>query len=1065
MAASDNHMEAVDRLNDYWDEVVREGAPAPADVDPELSETIRLLHALGREACPSTAFAVRLRRSLLDSDAPAAPPGPVRDATVLSPLPLGEGKGEGLPPDAACQDGGRQGRGPLWRLALLAGRAAAAVLLVAALGAIGVTAWTLARPLLEGRVGPNIAADPRQALVELHFTTADGRALQTGVSLGNGQIVTVATWADGPAFAKIEANWGKHVFAEAELVKVDRERGLALLQTRGAMPPAIGPAVSLEQGDLVRLLGREGPTTLPAPSGGTPDITSVLSVREGDGKLLFTGVALPDPRAFPPSPEPQAGPYLEVSAQTWPGLPGGLVLDSEDRPAALVTLVTTLTSGAQGTAYALPLDEVRRWAAGLPTEPTATPTPSPASAACPAPTLRPTYAPWGAVGAPREEAGERGVGHVYDGPPDLGWEPQGGGPTYLRISRQPTAAGLPPGGVVRSAGSRDVRLLWVGDPGVGDVAAWWQEGQGPCDTWRANLLWRQGGREEIERQLLLMVASLASEGEHDAEVWLDVRFQQRVPGGVRRVLPNRATAVPRSLIDGGGYDVALSFPADYDLAARRVTVGPEGWRFAVNSGATVPGATRTQYLFWIQPVGESPATTITVGVDGVKGPDGQPRALQFILEVGEETATPQASPTAVSGPPPPNPDLDGVAAQVDFPLYLPTYLPADVRLLGAAIREPRPGEGKVVELNYRIGPPWGGVPERNGFTLSESRPPRPVAVTAPEQVGQIVERPRIGAAEAVLYAGAAPGSGQEWALLAWEGEGDMHFEITSTLAPEDALAVARSLQPRPPAAPPANITYRPAAPDGRLITSGEAESRVRQFLGEPDASFDTTFEESPLAHRGGGYNPVFYVRRPVRLNAGTPDTCLVDARTGEVISAALHSNEQPEREARPVTKAEAAAIAEELARSRFAGFAELELTYSATSGPSDASLNPRSYYATWQKRAADSGAWLPLRLSIAVSLQTGRVTSYAATRADYAGPTAPKVSLERALETAKLAASRSHEWAAATVKWTKLEAVQMTEGYRLVWVMEFENERRLLADSLVDALTGELLVSLGEPSN
>jgi len=269
------------------------------------------------------------------------------------------------PAPAARPDVPPKTRHPFWRAALLLGRAAAAVFLIAALGLIGFATWTAGRPYIAGWIGPNVSADPRQAVVELDFDSGNGRVLQAGVSLGDGQIVTAATWAEGgPPFAKIEANW-KYVVAEAEVVKVDRERGLALLRTRGALPPTPGPTGRLAAGDRVQLVGREGPATLP-PAQGTPMEISTLTLREGQGEVVATGVALPDPRAFPPAAKPAAGPFVAIRGETWQGLSGGLVLDAQGRPAAVVALVQMLTSGAPGTVYALPLDEAKNWAAGVP---------------------------------------------------------------------------------------------------------------------------------------------------------------------------------------------------------------------------------------------------------------------------------------------------------------------------------------------------------------------------------------------------------------------------------------------------------------------------------------------------------------------------------------------------------------------------------------------------------------------------------------------------------------------------------------------------------------------------
>ncbi|MDA8219231.1 MAG: hypothetical protein M0Z94_16625 [Dehalococcoidales bacterium] len=388
----------IERLDDYWNEVVAGGSPDPAGIDPELVEIIRLLQTPAPAEAPDPAFGPRLWQGLYKSagapagretlgcpeapaDRPALPAngrfagepedgrlyGPSRPVPVvdLPPLPPRQ-----APAPRPAEK--RKAQHPLWRLAVVTSWGAAAAVLLVSFGMLLLVVWALGRPLLEGRAGQSVAPDPREALVELHFSTAEGRVLQAGISLGNGQVVTPVTWSDGPAFTKVEANWGRYVYAEAKIVKVDREHGLALLSTIGAMPPALGPAGTPEQGDLVRLVGREGPATL-SPAQEPPDVTSVLSVREADAKLLATGVALPDPRALQAPAEPQAGPYMQVQGETWPGLVGGLVLDADGRPAGLVTLATILTSGAPGTAYALPLAEVEKWASGLDLEPTPVP--------------------------------------------------------------------------------------------------------------------------------------------------------------------------------------------------------------------------------------------------------------------------------------------------------------------------------------------------------------------------------------------------------------------------------------------------------------------------------------------------------------------------------------------------------------------------------------------------------------------------------------------------------------------------------------------------------------------
>jgi len=155
------------------------------------------------------------------------------------------------------------------------------------------------------------------------------------------------------------------------------------------------------------------------------------------------------------------------------------------------------------------------------------------------------------------------------------------------------------------------------------------------------------------------------------------------------------------------------------------------------------------------------------------------------------------------------------------------------------------------------------------------------------------------------------------------------------------------------------------------------------------------------------------------------------------------------------------ALAEEFAGARFAGFAELELLRAQANEPSDTSATPTSFTATWQKRAADSGALLPLCVSVDVSLQTGRVWGYQAERGTYDGPTVPKIGEAQALQTAVAEADKSPTWAEAVASAPQLQVVRLNQGYKLVWIVEFENAARLLTDILVDALTGEVLNPLG----
>jgi hypothetical protein len=269
------------------------------------------------------------------------------------------------------------------------------------------------------------------------------------------------------------------------------------------------------------------------------------------------------------------------------------------------------------------------------------------------------------------------------------------------------------------------------------------------------------------------------------------------------------------------YEVEVRLPKGYESKDRKVIISPDPSLFRVNSGAGREFDWGAVYYFALAApgmkrdglgvVGTPVPGVVSIDVQGVKNPDGSPAQLRFTLLFGLDQRAPGMTP-------PPEPDLGTVAEQTGFTLYLPTYLPPDVHLVSAVYRERIPGEGKAVELSYLLGPPWGGVPDRGGFTLHESKPTQPVTVTAPVQEGQTVARPQIGEAEAVLYAGTSPGQGQAWLLLAWDGENGMHFEIDSTLNIEETLSLARSLQLRPQAPIPTHVTYGEPSPGGRLLT-------------------------------------------------------------------------------------------------------------------------------------------------------------------------------------------------------------------------------------------------------
>ncbi|MHB1162815.1 MAG: hypothetical protein ACYC3V_21145 [Chloroflexota bacterium] len=220
----------------------------------------------------------------------------------------------------------------------------------------------LALPVLLTAIGcaeTRAPRGPEGAVVALRFAQKAGyQPTWTGVSLGGGQVVTYAPWGDKkPAFDRIDLLWGDGKTAEAEIAKVEEKWGMALLRSRGAAPPGPGPTVKLKTGDRVYLLGREEASLVGTP---VPELRWAGRLREAEGEVTAVGVALPDPAALAQTPAP--GPFLEIRVVGWSGLAGGLVLDSQRRPAAVVRLVQVAGTDKPMPSYALPLEEVAAWA-------------------------------------------------------------------------------------------------------------------------------------------------------------------------------------------------------------------------------------------------------------------------------------------------------------------------------------------------------------------------------------------------------------------------------------------------------------------------------------------------------------------------------------------------------------------------------------------------------------------------------------------------------------------------------------------------------------------------------
>lgn len=126
-----------------------------------------------------------------------------------------------------------------------------------------------------------------------------------------------------------------------------------------------------------------------------------------------------------------------------------------------------------------------------------------AVAACSAP-ARPDYLPFASYTSTENMYGDGALGMRYSATNAPGQ------PVYVFVGRQRTAPSWAGTGRQVQAGSRAVQMIWVGDPGVGEISSYWTEGTGACTTFVASLVLRDRSASQIESELLRVVGSLPS---------------------------------------------------------------------------------------------------------------------------------------------------------------------------------------------------------------------------------------------------------------------------------------------------------------------------------------------------------------------------------------------------------------------------------------------------------------------------------------------------------------------------------------------------------------------------
>jgi len=250
------------------------------------------------------------------------------------------------------------------------------------------------------------------------------------------------------------------------------------------------------------------------------------------------------------------------------------------------------------------------------------------------------------------------------------------------------------------------------------------------------------------------------------------------------------------------------------------------------------------------------------------------------------------------------------------------------------------------------------------------------------------------------------------------------------------------------------VTLRPdTAPDAPLLGPEEAISSVRRFVGDPSLPLEAGLQ-SDLT--GAGAMDLYYLESLIPTRG--EDFFKVDARTGEVVEATLRSHLAPTNPPIDLGPAESEQTAARFAADRFYGFSALQLVDRA----SRTSENNHIYSFKWSEIAADSGAELPVSVSVAVSAGSGEVVWYLAQRDLLQVDPRPSIDRARAIRVATggLGASASR-WDTGRPSAVRLQVLYDEDNeQQLVWSITFRSRQegtRPTLRVLVDAHSGQLI--------
>jgi len=238
------------------------------------------------------------------------------------------------------------------------------------------------------------------------------------------------------------------------------------------------------------------------------------------------------------------------------------------------------------------------------------------------------------------------------------------------------------------------------------------------------------------------------------------------------------------------------------------------------------------------------------------------------------------------------------------------------------------------------------------------------------------------------------------------------------------------------------------------VTLQESIDAVRRFAGEPSLVLEGGLQaDSDQSRRGD-----LYYLETVSPTRGE-DFFKVDARTAEVIEATFRGRMAPDDTIRTdLTLTDAEALARRFARAHFWRFDQLALVDRSTRTSDTGTV----YSFKWSQIAADSGAELPVSVSLAVMAQSGQVFWYLGQRDPVQIDTHPAIDPTRAVATVRAwLQPRDQRWDLDQPASVRLQVLYDDDDQQqLVWSVLLRARQdgpRSSIRLLVDAQNGQII--------